>query len=735
MTFHPLIRLSRGSRALLLLCLAALGGCAGNGSAKGVSPGFQQYAGREVKKVELVGDVLLPEDSLRSVIITRPTECRILFIPFCIGSFGRDVYRLDVAALARDVVRLQLAYRDAGYYGTRVQPAVDPVQGGAGVRVRFAIEPGDRVTLRALDVSGTEGIIPSQEARDQLPLQVGGPFRRNAFLASADMVQAELLRRGYAYAQVLRNYSLDTIADVAQVQYEAVPGPLVTVDTVLFLGANRLGERTARGQLTFHKGDVLRAAELDRSQRNLYDLGLVSFASVQLAPDSLQRDPNEASATVVVRLVEAPQYLVEAAAGYGTLDCFRGQLRRVDRNFLGAARRLELSASLSKVGVGWPLDAGLDGSLCSALRRDGIRDSFSDTVNYQLQANFEQPRLFGTRNSVGLLLQTERVSEVNTFLRQSYGGQLSISRQLGAATLLNTTLTAERGRTEAEDVFFCVVQDVCTRQETAPLRSFRWSNALGAALVRNRVELAEGFPVGGYQLRGGVDWATEAIGSDDRYLRLVTEGSVFRQLAPGWVVGARLRGGTFLQGRIGDVSAYVPPERRFYAGGPSTVRGYTQNALGPGAYVARIDSAAIRESRRDTLGFIDHEGLARRSAIGGTQTVVASVELQLPSPLFSQYLRLATFVDAGQVWAPNTSFARRPIRVTPGAGVRIGTPIGPFRLDAAYRPYSLPSGPLYVFDASDPERKLILLKPDYQPPSGSGLLDRIQFQIAVGPAF
>ena len=38
------------------------------------------------------------------------------------------------------------------------------------------------------------------------------------------------------------------------------------------------------------------------------------------------------------------------------------------------------------------------------------------------------------------------------------------------------------------------------------------------------------------------------------------------------------------------------------------------------------------------------------------------------------------------------------IRVTPGVGIRLATPLGPARLDVAYNPYQLQSGTLFQVD-------------------------------------
>ncbi len=717
-------------RRALLCAVVVLAACAQGGPNTGPYPRFAEFAGREVASVEFVGEVVVPGDSLRSILATRPSTCRLGFLPVCPFGFGRQEHTLSLEALAADVSRIQLFHRDHGYYGTRVSPSVEP-DGEEAVSVRFAIAPGERVTTRSVVVEGTEGIVPPEEVEKRLPLKEGEPFGRSTFLASADTVRGVLLRRGYAYAQVLRNYALDTIADVAEARFGAVPGPLVRVDTIVVQGTDRLERRTVLKQLAFRKGDVLDLARLTQSQRNLYELGMVSFASVQLAPDTLQLDPDSARATVLVRIVEAPRYLGEASAGYGTLDCLRTQGRVVDRNFLGGSRRLEVSGSLSKIGTGSPLEAGLENNLCRQLQRDTI---FSDTLNYRVAATFVQPRLFGTQTSTTLNLHSEKLSEYRTYLRVSRGGQLALLREIQRQTLVTATADVERGRTNAQEVFFCVTLLVCEPGQIDPLRESRWSNSLGLALTRDRTRNRV-YPIGGYQLRATTDWSSALLGSDDRYLRLLGDGAAYREIRRGWVLAGRVMGGAFVERVFGE-EGFIPPERRFYAGGPSTVRGVERNALGPTVYVT--------EQRLISSDSLFRDDQVDITATGGTRMVVGQVELRMPSPFLSSNLRLAAFVDAGSVWTADrlavadTTFVFKPrIVVTPGVGARYLSPVGPIRVDLGLKTQRPGAGPL--FGIGEESGQLIYLgryeRPRFQIEGIRDVLDLFQLYIAVGQAF
>lgn len=710
------------SRRMLGICFvflaSTLAGCATRtGANGGPLPQFAEYAGREVGRVEVEGEIVLPRDSLEAVIVTQASRCRILgLLPFCIGRFGRETHQLNLNELAEDVTRIRLYHRDHGYYGTRVVLNVDPMP-KERVSVRFLIEPGNRVTLDLLSVEGTADIVPLEELRRKLPIQEGGPFRRIGFLASSDTIRAELLRRGYAYAQVLRNYSLDTIANVATAEYVAIPGPLVRIDSIMFYGGERLGERHARRQLSIREGDILRTTELNRSQRNLFDLGLVNFASVGIAPDTLQLNADSASASVLVQIVEAPRYLVDTSAGFGTVDCVRGRASWTDRNFFGGARRFEVSGTVSKLGARAPLDLGLDQSLCRGARLDTL----SNIVDYRVAADFQQPRLFGSRNLFSARVFAEQASEMDAYMRRGEGAQFALTREIAPQTLMTATANVENGLTLADPVVFCTGFETCDPEAIEVLQQRRWSNSIGVTAIQDR-SVGGPNPTGGHQLRGAVDFASPLFLSDDQYLRFLGDGAAYRLLRPGFVLAGRLLVGSFLQGTIGE-DEFIPPDRRFYAGGPNSVRGFRRNELGPRVYV---QEATLED------GEVATTGLPIGAATGGTQMLVSSVELRMPSPIFRQNIRFATFVDAGQVWARGSELESSGLKITPGVGVRIATPVGPIRVDAAYNPYVPLPGRLYLADRTTGE--LILLPGSYEPPAPT-FLNRIRLHIAVGQAF
>jgi len=90
----------------------------------------------------------------------------------------------------------------------------------------------------------------------------------------------------------------------------------------------------------------------------------------------------------------------------------------------------------------------------------------------------------------------------------------------------------------------------------------------------------------------------------------------------------------------------------------------------------------------------------------------------------------ALFVDLGQLFERHGELVDfSQTRITPGAGIRIATPLGPMRLDVAFNGYPPERGELYVKQGTG----LLLVDPDF--PQGVPARNRLQFHFSVGQAF
>jgi outer membrane protein assembly factor BamA len=712
-------------RLLGAACALVTSACGVRSTVVDLYPGIAEQDGARIDDVRFVDTEPFRPDTLLTLIETQPSRCNFLGLPICVPftRLGREEHFLAVGRVHRDVQMLERFYRIAGYFGTRVTPTVE--EDGDGVDVTFTVDRGGAVVLDYVTVTGTEEVMDPDSLLERLPLRQGEIFHLGRFLESSDTVLSGLRRRGHAYAEVLRSFTVDTVDNRAEVEIEAVPGPRVEIDSIIIVGADRLGRRTTMRQLEFRQGELLRSTELVRSQRNLYGIELVSLASVTVAPDSLQLAPEDRTrATVLVSVIEARVNELEAAVGFGTVECLRTDAQWVNRSFGGGARRLSLRGSVSRLGVGEPFAIGAGERVCPAFRGD---TTFGGTgFDYRLSADFTQPYFLTTRNQLQLNAFAERQSEPGIYQRQGVGGRAGLSRRMGLRATAGFGVDVEYGSTRASPALFCAAFLVCEPEVIDSLQSARLQTEFGVTYYHdhtdNRLD-----PSHGRVLRSALAWAPPGLMSDITYLRWTGDAALYRRAGRGRVLALALRAGNFFRtASLDPQDNFLPPEERFYAGGATSVRGFERNALGPGVYI----TDAIRETEDgDTVP----EGDARFVSTGGTSLLIGSAELRMPSPFWSRLLRLVVFVDGGSVGAGSLwDFGTLDLKLTPGAGLRMQTPVGPVRMDIGYNPHGRETGPLLFTDLETGAIRRV--NDRYRPPD-PGFFGRLRVHLGVGHAF
>jgi outer membrane protein assembly complex protein YaeT len=664
-------------RAGLVMCL--LGSLASTYPAAA-----QQESQRVVRQLNFDANRAITDEILAAAIVT--TNSSWFARAFFFRSLGLGAKRFfDEEEFRRDVVRLNVLYKRSGYPEAVVDTLVQRTP--EDVYITFKITEGDPIRVTTFTITGLDSL-PQRVRRGvllDLPLQVGDPFNRFDMQASADSVTRRLRDRGYPSARVFTAFEANREAKTAAVTLEADPDGYAVIGRIEIIGTTRVDTAVVRKLLVARTGRRYSQEELFESQRNLYESDLFRFATVNI--DSSAYRPGDPSVPLVVQVNESKPRRIRGGLGYATYDCFRGSLGWTSRDFLGAGRILDLTSRVSKVGVGDPVDWGLDQNICRTSRDDSVG---SAKANFYLGASVRRPAFLSPNNAITISVFTERRSEYKVYLRRETGASVALTRTTPRRrNPLSLTYTISYGRTEATALSFCSVFGACTGDVVTPLRQnlvLATITALGTfPRVNSPIDPTRG-SLGTFELTH----SSRYIGSSSlqQFTRLVGGMSWYRPLSRDVVLSWRLRGGIIFSPTldVANVSgAFIPPDQRFYAGGPNDVRGFERNELGPVIYVVRSGFAHIPDS-------------VRVAATGGNTFALGNVELRVPSPIFSSRLRLATFVDAGGVWQREGPRSGRVIRVTPGVGIRIATPLGPARLDVAYNPYKLQPGSLFQAD-------------------------------------
>ena len=672
-----------------------------------------------VRQLDFRGNKAISDEVLASAISTTNSSWFARTFLFRWLGLGAKRY-FDEQEFRRDVVRLGVLYKRSGYYEAAIDTLVRRTP--EDVYITFNIKEGEPIVVTTLTIGGLDSVRERwrRTTLQDLPLQQGDPFNRYAMQASADTTTRRLRDRGFPSATVFTGFEVEKAERRASVSLDVAPGRRAVIGRIRVVGAERVDSSLVRKLLVARPGRRYSLEELFQSQRNLYESDLFRFASVNI--DSAAFQPDADSVPLVVQVNEGKRRRIRGSLGYATNDCFRGSLGWTSRNFLGGGRILDLTSRVSKVGVGAPLDWGLADNICGASRNDTVG---SAKLNFYLGASVRRPAFLSPNNAVTISVFTERRSEYKVYLRQETGASIAFTRTTPRRrNPLSLTYTVSYGRTEATAQSFCSFFNACTSDVIDPLRENRVLATLTAAGNFPRVN-SQIDPTRGSIASLELTHASKYIGSSSlqQFTRFVGAMAWYRPLSRNVVLSWRVKGGVIVSPNVDVASgsgAFIPPEQRFYAGGPNDVRGFDRNELGPVVYVT--PQSAVGPP-------IDADSV-RVAATGGNSMAVANVELRVPSPILSSRLRLAAFVDAGGVWQRGSNERTAVIRVTPGVGLRIATPLGPARLDVAYNPYKLQPGTLFQFDPAG-NLTPVAGQASYVLPRNS----KFTFHIAVGQPF
>ena len=723
------------------------------------SPVSSQVGRTEVSEVAFQGNQSFPDDSLSRAIVTRETECRsVVFTPFCWAGadFALQRFYLPERDVPLDRLRLEAWYYQRGFREISVDTLTSLGEEGRAT-VSFIIDEGEPVIATRVDFEGGEGI-NEDGLLEGLPLQPGERLSILALDATRDTLERRLANRGYGRVNVLRRHLIPAVEPhTALVTFDIDTGSRVRYGPIMVSGNSELSEATVLNTLQFSTGDLYSRDEVQQGQGRLFGRDIIRSASVT---SDFQSDPDSVI-PITGNVVEGDAYRVRYGGGWTTAECFGVEAQWGARNFVGGGRLLQVRGRVANV-----LTPQFQNVLCP----QGGTEEFGELTG-TLSLDFAQPWIFSTRNSFSTALFIERQSLPDVFIREAVGVELALTRLIGPQTSFTLSYRPELSRLDAAEVLFCTNLLVCSPEDVSILQDANWLAPIGFSFTRN---LANNIlnPNRGYSVVLEVEHASQWTGSNFRYDRAIAEGTLYSGLGRSGVFAARIRGGWVGSGAFEALLLtpgtfdLVHPQKRFYAGGANSVRGFAQGRLGP--RVLTIDPVRLLEPGTAGAGcnpsqLMDlscdpasiKEGRFVPRPTGGTRVLEGNIELRFPIGL---NLEGVMFTDVGQVWGGRDEVDLSKLAVTPGVGVRYLSPVGPIRIDLGYRfregePLAVVTSQLEVFNPNvheESERiridgnvipyvrtnELAALKTSRLFGEASPLsLQRFQLHISIGQAF
>jgi len=348
-------------------------------------------------------------------------------------------------------------------------------------------------------------------------------------------------------------------------------------------------------------GELYAPEQLDAIRNRLLKLGV--FSSVTLSPGESLNEQSEVP--LIVEVTERKHRYLGIGATYSNTDGIGVEGYWGHRNLYGGAESLRIEGGISRISETTELSE----------------------LNYNAAILFEKPNFYDPASTFSASL--EGVSEnFDAFERRSIRGGFKVSRNIDARQTVTVGLDLDASRITEENVTTSHLI-VSTPLSYAYDGSDDPFNPTKGGRVLLEVEP-------GHDLESGSTFVkTRAVLS--AYHALSDNTVLAGRTAIGSIQGASL--------------ATIPADRRFYAGGGGSVRGFEYQALGP-----------LSATGRPT---------------GGLSLFEASLEARIQ---LTETLGIVPFIDAGTVANSRTPDLSN-LRYGAGVGLRYQTPFGPLRVD------------------------------------------------------
>jgi outer membrane protein insertion porin family len=750
--------LSGPARAALALALA-LAPHAGRAQAK--RPPTREPAREpapEVRKLTIVGAERVDVADLEQNIATQATACAsVLLVPFCAFSHSPVLQNrsyLDETEFQRDVLRIRLYLWMRGFRDATVDTSVVKT-GPRQVHVTFTVHENAPTIIRSLSITADSSLVNGRARRRVFGLlHEGDPLD----LVQLDSMRADIQHlawnAGHADAVVDTSVVVDDSARVADVSVTLVPHRVTTIGAITVKGIQRVREDVVLHTLAFKTGDLYRQTSLLESQRNLYESNLFRLAQIEVPP---QRD---SAKNVTVDLIEAPLHEVRAGPGIDNVDFAQFTADYTSYNLFGGARRLDVNTTFGNLFAPSLTGRGIFRDVAAYVPDSAALSPFLQPT-FNASVELKQPSfLEHVSNTASIGAFTHRSINPGVFIDRGYGGEATFTNEIAPRAPVSLTYRYEINRVEASDVYFCVNFGVCDPLTIGTLRAHQSLSpiALSAYIDRSNVPLA---PTRGYVARFDFEDASQFTGSDYRYNRAFFDASVYAgRRRTRHVLSARLRAGWAKPLESGDVAGVLHPRKRFYAGGASSVRGYGENQLGP--RILTIDASTLVDDATSTGGgtcgrtietivFCDPNSAKLTRAdfipqpLGGVTLLEASVEYRFPLPGgdWADSFTGAVFLDGATVGHADIggipsigNQVNGTGAVTPGAGVRYQSPVGPVRFDVGLNPNRAEDLAVVtaVPDATG-QMRIVPLPKTRNFSQASNFWGRFVFHISIGEAY
>ena len=497
--------------------------------------------------------------------------------------------------------------RSQGYYGADIEarviesPASSDETRPLPPRPTLTIKPGAQFTISTLDVvyADTAPDI-AQETFDKIALKPNAPALAAKVVAGELQVVNYLNAHGFPDAKAgERKAVVDHSSKTMSVTYNIQAGQKTRFGEIEQTGTAYLAKSWPKMIATFEPGDEFDARKLNALSARVIGTGVFEGAIATLSEDAIPNGDGTITRNVKLNVEQGAINTVSGEVGFSTTDGSGIDVSYERRNYIGYAQTLTLSSSIKTNQISF----GADYNIPFAWRVDRELDLGAEIAREDTEA-----------------FTGERVG-ANALMTQKFTKKFKVGLGFG--------LEASQFKENGQDITAYLI------------------DGLGRATYDSRNSIFD--PEKGY-FGEAVFVPTYNFGEEDGLFTTASLGaSTYRRVSDKLVVAGRAKLGTIFGGNFET----IPLNRRFYAGGGGSVRGFGFQTIAP------VNAAG--------------------DIIGGRSISEVGAELRYKG---ESPIGFAAFVDAGSVTQKEyPDFG--DIRAGAGLGVRYYTSFAPLRADIA----------------------------------------------------
>jgi len=553
--------------------------------------------------------------------------------------------------LSGDIEKLRSYYLDRGYANMDVettQVAITPEKDD--IFITLNVKEGEVYRISEVKIAGNL-VVPEADLKGLIAVHRGDVFSRKLVTQTTELMALRLGQDGYAFAKIDPVPKENPETKEIELTFLVDPGNRAYVRNIGFTGSTGINDNVLRREIRQMEGGYLSNAAVDRSKVRLQRLPFIEKVEVETNP--VPGTPDLVDVTYDIKEGLPGQF--SGGVGYSESQSVLLNGSFVHSNFMGTGNR-----------VAAELNAGQYSKVFSLSHTDPYTtiDGVSRTVSATWRSISQFTRSssdFETETGTLALDYGWPISEFQS-VRMGLAAQRSdlfTDPTSSAAEALEWVQNNGNTYTEVQTVG---VPPIALTYYGTKFDTFEYS-AGWSFDSRNRAIFAD---------RGGrhrVSASYTLPGSDIEFYSLNYDYLQFLPLGKWFTFMLNTEVG-YAQA-LGDTTS-MPPYRRFFAGGPETVRGYRESRMGP----------------KDSFG----------NPYGGNIKFTNQLELLLPMPAkWRNSARFSLFVDAGNVFSDDDvqfvgidgitpvsyEFAFDKLRYSTGVAVQWMAPLGVFRFSYA----------------------------------------------------